>query len=229
MAAHRKTPEDMYDTAPPVAALENCSRTTFTFCSAPKQQSMEETRTCDKCHKEVAEANFALHETHCSRFLCVCPDCDEPVPQDQLSQHREEQHSQVKCSKCHKKMEQCHLSDHQSEECAERLRTCPFCELEVPWKDLREHSVVCGCRTELCGDCGRYVQLRDLPGHSSTCSAAGGGQDTGVKMTAASPADLSDLGPALDGLPSAEPESCHTRTGSFPHDHLDQHEEQLIT
>lgn len=46
-------------------------------------------------HKEVAEANFALHETHCSRFLCLCPDCDEAVPKDQLSQHREEQHTQV--------------------------------------------------------------------------------------------------------------------------------------
>lgn len=125
----------------------------------------------------------------------------------------------------------------QSEECAERLHKCPFCELEVPWKDLHEHSLVCGSRTELCGDCGRYVQLRALPGHSSICSAnnespsppqtAGGGQDTCVKMAAASPADLSDLhcGPTLDGLPSTEPaaESCDTWMGSFPADRLDQH------
>uniref|UniRef100_A0A3Q3AX11 XIAP associated factor 1 n=1 Tax=Kryptolebias marmoratus TaxID=37003 RepID=A0A3Q3AX11_KRYMA len=50
---------------------------------------------CRFYNKEVAEANFALHETHCSRFLCLCPDCDENVPQDQLSQHREEQHAQM--------------------------------------------------------------------------------------------------------------------------------------
>uniref|UniRef100_A0A3Q1F042 XIAP associated factor 1 n=1 Tax=Acanthochromis polyacanthus TaxID=80966 RepID=A0A3Q1F042_9TELE len=42
------------------------------------------------CHKEVAEANFALHETHCSRFLCLCPECDEAVPRDQLAEHKEE-------------------------------------------------------------------------------------------------------------------------------------------
>ncbi|XP_015245372.1 PREDICTED: TRAF-type zinc finger domain-containing protein 1-like [Cyprinodon variegatus] len=73
----------------------------------------EPTRTCGSCHKEVAEANFALHESHCRRFLSVCPDCDEAVPRELLSQHREEQHTQVKCSKCNKKMERCHLEDHE--------------------------------------------------------------------------------------------------------------------
>uniref|UniRef100_A0A3B3THL4 XIAP associated factor 1 n=1 Tax=Poecilia latipinna TaxID=48699 RepID=A0A3B3THL4_9TELE len=123
-------------------------------------------------HKEVAEANFPLHETHCKRFLSVCPDCDEAVPKDQLSQHREEQHTKVKCSKCNKKIERCHLEDHEAEECPERLQMCTFCELEVPWKQLEEHSVVCGSRTELCKDCGRYVKLSDQSEHSSTCSAA---------------------------------------------------------
>ncbi|KAM4741989.1 XIAP-associated factor 1 isoform 2-T2 [Anableps anableps] len=135
-------------------------------------ENTEPTRTCGTCHKEVAEANFALHETHCKRFLSLCPDCDEAVPRDQLSQHREKQHTQVKCTKCNKKMERCHLEDHEAEECPERLQKCQFCELEVAWKQLQEHSVVCGSRTELCRDCGRYVKLSDQPEHSSTCSAA---------------------------------------------------------
>uniref|UniRef100_A0A667ZXL5 XIAP associated factor 1 n=1 Tax=Myripristis murdjan TaxID=586833 RepID=A0A667ZXL5_9TELE len=45
-------------------------------------------------NKEVAEANFALHESHCRRFLCLCPDCEEPVPKEQLDQHRLDQHTQ---------------------------------------------------------------------------------------------------------------------------------------
>uniref|UniRef100_A0A3B3V278 XIAP associated factor 1 n=1 Tax=Poecilia latipinna TaxID=48699 RepID=A0A3B3V278_9TELE len=126
-------------------------------------------------HKEVAEANFPLHETHCKRFLSVCPDCDEAVPKDQLSQHREEQHTKVKCSKCNKKIERCHLEDH---ECPERLQMCTFCELEVPWKQLEEHSVVCGSRTELCKDCGRYVKLSDqseiyFPPNTVSCRYCG--------------------------------------------------------
>ncbi|XP_031696782.1 XIAP-associated factor 1 isoform X2 [Anarrhichthys ocellatus] len=133
------------------------------------------TRICGTCHKDVAEENFALHETHCRRFLCLCPDCDEPVPKEQLDQHREEQHTEVRCSKCHLKMERRHLLDHESDECEERLQSCPFCELELPSKDLDEHRLACGSRTELCRDCGRYVTLKDLPGHGAACSAANGG------------------------------------------------------
>ncbi|XP_024865845.1 XIAP-associated factor 1 isoform X2 [Kryptolebias marmoratus] len=171
-------------------------------------ENKEATQTCGKCNKEVAEANFALHETHCSRFLCLCPDCDENVPQDQLSQHREEQHAQVKCSKCNTKMERRHLLDHKSEECAERLQKCPFCELEVVWKELHEHTVVCGSRTELCRDCGRYVKLRDLPDHSSTCSATD--EKLSPPQTAASGQDT---------------RSCTRCRGSFPAEEFDQHED----
>uniref|UniRef100_A0A3Q3KNZ2 TRAF-type domain-containing protein n=1 Tax=Monopterus albus TaxID=43700 RepID=A0A3Q3KNZ2_MONAL len=121
-------------------------------------------------NKEVAEVNFALHETHCSRFLCLCPDCDEAVPKEQLEKHREEQHTQVRCSKCNQKLERCQLLDHESDECVERLQTCQFCELELPWKHLDEHCRVCGSRTELCRDCGRYVRLSDQPAHTLTCS-----------------------------------------------------------
>ncbi|XP_034459899.1 XIAP-associated factor 1 [Hippoglossus hippoglossus] len=143
------------------------------------------TRTCGLCHKEVAEANFALHETHCSRFLCLCPDCDEAVPKEQLSQHREEEHTPTRCSKCHQKMERCRLKDHESDECVERLQACQFCDLELPWKQLEEHCLVCGSRTELCRDCSRYVRLRDQPEHASTCPAAG--NDASPPQTASIP------------------------------------------
>nr|XP_046244399.1 XIAP-associated factor 1 [Scatophagus argus] len=135
----------------------------------------EATRTCGQCHREVAEANFALHEMHCHRFLCLCADCEEAVPKEHLDQHREEQHTQVKCSKCNQKMERRYLMDHESDECVERLQSCQFCELELPWKELDEHHLVCGSRTELCGDCGRYVTKRDQPEHSLTCSASDNG------------------------------------------------------
>lgn len=55
--------------------------------------------------------------------------------------------------------------------CVERLQKCDFCELDMPWKELQEHSLACGSRTELCRECGRYVTLRDQPDHSQTCSS----------------------------------------------------------
>ncbi|XP_026154890.1 XIAP-associated factor 1 [Mastacembelus armatus] len=131
----------------------------------------EATRTCGQCCREVAEANFALHETHCQRFLCLCPDCDEAVPKEQLNQHKKEQHTLVRCSNCNQKMERRHLLDHESDECVERLQTCQFCELQLRWKDLDEHCVVCGSRTTLCKDCGHYVKLRDQQDHDLTCNS----------------------------------------------------------
>ncbi|XP_074496351.1 XIAP-associated factor 1 isoform X2 [Sebastes fasciatus] len=139
------------------------------------ENTEEATRTCDKCHKEVAEANFALHETHCRRFLCLCPDCKEHVPREQLNEHRETQHTLVRCSKCNQKMERCQLTDHESDDCVERLQSCQFCELELPVKELDEHCLACGSRTELCRECGRYVTLKDQPEHDLTCSAADDG------------------------------------------------------
>ncbi|XP_042338188.1 XIAP-associated factor 1-like, partial [Plectropomus leopardus] len=76
-------------------------------------ETKEETRTCGQCHKEVSEVNFALHETHCKRFLCLCPDCGESVNREELNQHRETEHTQVRCSKCNQKMERRHLKDHE--------------------------------------------------------------------------------------------------------------------
>ncbi|XP_029965270.1 XIAP-associated factor 1 [Salarias fasciatus] len=167
--------------------------------------SSEPTRTCKQCQREVAEANFALHETHCSRFLCVCPDCGDNVPRDQLTEHREEQHSLVRCSKCSQKMERCRLEDHELEECVERLQSCEFCELQLPFKDLADHVAFCGSRTERCQDCGRYVKLSEQSQHHLTCSA-------------------SDDDPSLTSATQTQTATCVSCKGSFPVEEIDEHE-----
>lgn len=172
-------------------------------------ETKEATRTCSQCKKEVAEVNFALHETHCSRFLCVCPDCGETVPRELLSQHKEEQHTMVRCSKCNQKMERCNLTDHESDECVERLQSCQFCEVELPWKDLEEHQLACGSRTELCVDCGRYVTLRDQPEHDSTCSATD--NSSGPRQTTSKPPTAHITVP------------CNKCMTSIPVEDIDQH------
>uniref|UniRef100_A0AAY5ETA9 TRAF-type domain-containing protein n=1 Tax=Electrophorus electricus TaxID=8005 RepID=A0AAY5ETA9_ELEEL len=121
---------------------------------------------------EVAKANLAMHEAHCQRFLCVCPDCDESVAKDQLDDHRVEQHTLVKCKKCNMNMEQQKLGDHETNECPERLRSCEFCELDLPVNSMKEHTVACGSRTELCPDCNQYVMLKDQLHHAQICSSA---------------------------------------------------------
>lgn len=179
-------------------------------------ENKEETRTCGQCHKEIAEANFALHETHCSRFLCLCPDCNEAVPRDQLKEHREEQHAEVRCSKCNKKMERCQLQDHETDECVERLQKCQFCDLEVPCKDLDKHCLVCGSRTELCRDCGLYVRLRDQPEHGLTCSVT----DNITSPPQVTSSTLNGAGMTVN---------CRRCMGSFSADDIDEHELECTT
>lgn len=182
----------------------------------PLELLLQQFFTCGLCHKEVAEANFALHETHCSRFLCLCPDCDEAVPKDQLSQHREEQHTQVRCSKCNRKMERCRLADHQSDECVERPQSCHFCELELPWKQLDEHQLVCGSRTELCRDCVRYVTLRDQAEHGLTCSDTVNGSGP-PQTTSKKPANNTTL-----------TVNCGRCMASIPPEEVEEHERECV-
>ncbi|KAK2880928.1 hypothetical protein QQF64_008740 [Cirrhinus molitorella] len=130
----------------------------------------EEMILCTHCNKEVVKANYELHKPHCERFLCICPDCDETVPRDQLEEHKAEQHTEVKCKMCKKKMERRHLSDHEKDECTERPEICEFCQLEHPLSNLKVHKVSCGSRTERCSDCGQYVKLMDQLDHPQICS-----------------------------------------------------------
>ncbi|KAA0702095.1 hypothetical protein E1301_Tti007921 [Triplophysa tibetana] len=102
-------------------------------------------------NKEVAKANYDVHEPHCQRFLCLCPGCDETIPRDQLEDHKAEEHAET-------------------DECQERLKSCEYCELELPLSGLLKHSLSCGSRTSPCSDCGRYVQFQHQHLHALECS-----------------------------------------------------------
>ncbi|XP_031429253.1 XIAP-associated factor 1 [Clupea harengus] len=176
------------------------------------QNNNEETILCSSCKKNISSSNFALHEPHCRRFLCLCPDCDEPVPREQLNEHRKEQHSQVNCPKCSVKVERCHLIDHESDECKDRLVSCEFCQLDLPLSVMAEHTVACGSRTERCLDCGRYVTLKDQLHHAQTCSSSAAG-DTASHVQEASAHNTKKPTLAL----------CWECKGYFPSEDLGEH------
>ncbi|XP_028818439.1 XIAP-associated factor 1 isoform X2 [Denticeps clupeoides] len=168
---------------------------------------------CKHCERPVAESNLTLHESHCLRFLCLCPDCDEPVARDQLEEHRVDRHTPVKCTMCGQKVERRHLPDHQSSECEERLACCGFCSLEIPMSRMNEHTVACGSRTEHCSGCGCYVRLKDVRQHSQTCSSS----------------DLQDLY-AIPNMSSKETQAvCSDCGGSFPSKYLEKHQLQCMS
>ncbi|XP_036420691.1 XIAP-associated factor 1 isoform X2 [Colossoma macropomum] len=145
-------------------------------------------------NKEVAKVNYSMHEAHCKRFLCLCPDCGDSVPKEQLEEHREEQHTVVRCQKCDEKMQRCKLPDHEKDECSERPQSCEFCNLELPLSALNEHTETCGSRTERCPDCKQYVMLKDRTRHDQICSSAlskddGSNNDDSIYEDRSVPAD----------------------------------------
>jgi NAD-dependent SIR2 family protein deacetylase len=50
--------------------------------------------------REIAEANFTIHEVHCRRNIVLCEKCQEPVPKSELDEHVKEVHEPVKCDLC---------------------------------------------------------------------------------------------------------------------------------
>ncbi|XP_066552047.1 XIAP-associated factor 1 [Amia ocellicauda] len=180
-----------------------------------------DSKVCSNCKKKVAVANFALHEPHCLRFLGLCPDCDEPVPHDQLEEHRQTEHSQVRCPQCKKKVENCKLEEHKSEQCENRVLGCEFCQLELPFRKLQEHREQCGSKTQQCPDCGRYIKLRDVDAHALTCTPTAPTESEVLEDTAA----------PIPRAPTQKPSSelCWYCMKSFPPEQLKAHQVDCYT
>ncbi|XP_010002118.1 PREDICTED: XIAP-associated factor 1 [Chaetura pelagica] len=114
----------------------------------------EESRFCKNCKRDVSAANFSLHEAHCLRFLTLCPECDEPVAQNDMTDHQTEAHKQT-------------------EECHKRAVKCKICELEMPCNKLQEHLNTCASQTEWCGECNKYIMYKDQNEHKEICQNSG--------------------------------------------------------
>ena len=62
--------------------------------------------------RDIAAANFVMHEVHCRRNIVLCKICDEPYPRSEMNEHIAESHADVYCDQCHEKMEKQDLEKH---------------------------------------------------------------------------------------------------------------------
>ncbi|NXM79092.1 XAF1 factor, partial [Serilophus lunatus] len=132
-----------------------------------------ESRFCKNCKRGVSAANFSLHEAHCTRFLTLCPECEEPVARKDMEDHQTEAHKQIRCSLCHQSMQQCQVEHHVAKECQKRAMKCTICDLEMPFSKLQEHLGTCASQTEKCQECNKYVMYKDQQKHKDTCPKSG--------------------------------------------------------
>nr|XP_048304620.1 XIAP-associated factor 1 [Myodes glareolus] len=110
-------------------------------------------QVCQNCKRNVASAHFTLHEAHCLRFLVVCPECEEPIPQSKIKEHVDTVHQQAK-----------NIQQHPGK--------CKFCELAMHLSKLDVHEFHCGSRTERCPHCNQPIILRVLAQHKDVCLSA---------------------------------------------------------
>ncbi|PKU40880.1 xiap-associated factor 1 [Limosa lapponica baueri] len=179
----------------------------------------EESKFCKNCNRDVSAANFSLHETHCLRFLTLCPECDEPVAQKNMKDHQREAHKQVRCNLCHQSMQQYQLEHHETKECHERAMKCKICELEMPFKKLQEHLNTCASRTERCWECNKYIMYKDLNKHKEICqnSSLSCPKDVNFQSSEAS-TNATFICPTGTGG-----NFCQKCSKSFPDDQYSQH------
>lgn len=120
-------------------------------------------QVCRNCKRSVATRHFTLHEAHCLRFLVLCPECEEPIPESKMEEHVEAVHQQTKESQQHP-------------------AKCKFCELSVQLSNLDIHEYQCGSRTEHCPHCNQRFTLRVLAQHKDLCLSAKGKPKEGKRI-----------------------------------------------
>ncbi|XP_028167411.1 XIAP-associated factor 1-like, partial [Ostrinia furnacalis] len=64
------------------------------------------------------------------------------------------------CKKCGESVCGTDLEDHIRDSCAHTIKSCRFCELELPRRELPAHEGYCGARTEQCPDCREWVMIK---------------------------------------------------------------------
>ncbi|CAB3246134.1 unnamed protein product [Arctia plantaginis] len=119
-----------------------------------------ETKPCPNCKREIPCVNFTIHSVHCARNIRMCPVCKEPVPHNELQEHHDKLHKLLPCKKCGESVCGTDLEDHIRDSCAHTIKSCRFCELEVPRRDLPAHENYCGVRTEQCPECSEWVMIK---------------------------------------------------------------------
>ncbi|XP_075983538.1 uncharacterized protein LOC142981475 [Anticarsia gemmatalis] len=119
-----------------------------------------ETKSCPNCKREIPCVNFTIHSVHCARNIRVCPVCKEPVPQNELQEHHDKLHKLLPCKKCGESVCGTDMEDHIRDSCAHTIKSCRYCELELPRRDLPGHESYCGVRTEQCPECREWVMIK---------------------------------------------------------------------
>eukprot|EP01105_Mastigella_eilhardi_P005326 TRINITY_DN1705_c0_g1_i7.p1 TRINITY_DN1705_c0_g1~~TRINITY_DN1705_c0_g1_i7.p1 ORF type:complete len:569 (-),score=89.30 TRINITY_DN1705_c0_g1_i7:60-1766(-) len=129
---------------------------------------------CPNCQTRIPEAHFELHRLRCERLNTLCGICGAKILRTEKKQHSDSVHGTVTCG-CGLQLDRYFEAEHKLTECPLRLMRCEHCSLQVPFRDLANHTAYCGARTEVCDACGRSYLTKNAKRHQTECPAAAAG------------------------------------------------------
>ncbi|GBN22351.1 TRAF-type zinc finger domain-containing protein 1 [Araneus ventricosus] len=136
------------------------------------------TKQCRKCNKHVMIKDLEIHHTNCSRrdicarVLVPCEYCELEIPLGILLEHSAACGSRTEqCSRCNKYVVIKDLENHHTNCLRRELEAvpCEYCDLQIDWNEMMEHTAMCGTRTERCFLCNGRVMVKDRDTHFITC------------------------------------------------------------
>lgn len=130
-----------------------------------------ETKPCSNCKKDIAAANFTIHEVHCKRRLVLCTICSVPVLRSGETQHVNDVHAKTPCAQCQEEVERDHMTGHLKDTCPKRPVQCDYCDSKLPQCQLAAHVEVCGTRVLSCPRCNNVITHKDLAKHQASSCA----------------------------------------------------------
>lgn len=121
-----------------------------------------QTYCCACSKKDIAAANFTVHEVHCVRNITLCSHCSEPIAKSDLDRHVTEQHTTVPCPHCPLQLMKSEVDRHVADMHA--TEPCPECGENISRTELEDHKRSVHS-TIACPSCLRVVEKTSLHQH----------------------------------------------------------------
>lgn len=90
------------------------------------------------------------------------------------------------------------FSPPKSSECSQRLVLCQYCDLEIVYRQSKEHEDYCGARTEPCLQCKANVMLKEKDVHAFLCGSLTPPEERNNSRAKFSPRDQQPVGAWFD-------------------------------
>ncbi|XP_073692019.1 TNF receptor-associated factor 6-like [Garra rufa] len=145
------------------------------FCNSCIRKSIRDTgQKCPVDNEVLLEEqlfpdNFAKREILSLTVRCSNVGCSDKMELRQLEKHLSQcKFATVQCPQCLESVRKSHLDEHKSQQCLQRLLTCPACAGSYVYADKQIHEQICPFANTVCEYCEMELIRDQLALHCDT-------------------------------------------------------------